>query len=504
MLRLARGFGHARDVGVDAPALLGDLGEVAHALAWNQHGRARLLERGIDLRPEVATARNGARDNFACHTTVIGVFPRKLSLTPFLAQEAAQVHEHPGDARVVELARDGRIDRHFVVGHLEGGAVALPLLAHVAQRVFGAAAIVLVEHDEIGEIDHVDLLELARRAVVAGHHVDREIHQIDDRRIGLADAGGFDDDEVVGLALEERDAIGQHLVDRGMLAARGHRAHEHAMRTQRIHADAIAEQRAARTPPRRIDREHCDAHVGECVQEAQHQFVDDGRLARSAGTGEADHGCLAAGEFPFLAAAREFGLAEMAFLDRGQEVADRDFVLDVRTGLDGLFLARAARLGRRARAAHDILDHRDKTKVHAVVRVIDALDAVGLEFLDLFRRDRPATAREHANMRGAALGEHVDHVLEVFDMAALIARQRDRIGIFLQRRAHHVLDRAVVAEMNHFRALRLDDAAHDVDRRVVAVEQAGRSDEAQWRDLGRRIGGGNVLCRRTHGASRLR
>jgi hypothetical protein len=39
--------------------------------------------------------------------------------------------------------------------------------------------------------------------------------------------------------------------------------------------------------------------------------------------------------------------------------------------------------------------------------------------------------------------------------------------------------RAVVAEVDHFRALRLDQPAHDVDRGVVAVEQAGGGDEAQ-------------------------
>src|SRR3546814_6831812 len=39
---------------VDAPALLGDLGEVADAVTGDQHRRARLLQRGIDVRPEVA------------------------------------------------------------------------------------------------------------------------------------------------------------------------------------------------------------------------------------------------------------------------------------------------------------------------------------------------------------------------------------------------------------------------------------------------------------------
>jgi hypothetical protein len=47
---------------------------------------------------------------------------------------------------------------------LEALAVALVLLAHVAQRVGGALAVELVDRDEVGEVEHVDLLELRRGA----------------------------------------------------------------------------------------------------------------------------------------------------------------------------------------------------------------------------------------------------------------------------------------------------------------------------------------------------
>jgi hypothetical protein len=35
-------------------------------------------------------------------------------------------------------------------------------------------------------------------------------------------------------------------------------------------------------------------------------------------------------------------------------------------------------------------------------------------------------------MRRTTLLEHVDHVLEVFDVAALVRRQRDAVGVFLR------------------------------------------------------------------------
>ena len=154
-----------------------------------------------------------------------------------------------------------------------------------------------------------------------------------------------------------------------------------------------------------------------------------------------------------------------------------------------------------AGARHHICDHLDQAKLHAIVRVIEALDAVGLQLADFFRRDGAAAAAEYANVPGAALTQHVDHVLEVLDVATLVGRQRDGVGVFLQRGAHHVLDRAVVTEMDHLRALRLDDPSHDVDRSVVAIEQTGGGDEAQRRGFAAGSAGGDLVCGGTHGDS---
>ncbi len=50
------------------------------------------------------------------------------------------------------------------------------------------------------------------------------------------------------------------------------------------------------------------------------------------------------------------------------------------------------------------------------------------------------------------------------------------------RAVDDLLDRPVVPEMDHLAARRLQDAPHDVDRRVVAVEQRRRRDEADLVD----------------------
>ena len=48
-----------------------------------------------------------------------------------------------------------------------------------------------------------------------------------------------------------------------------------------------------------------------------------------------------------------------------------------------------------------------------------------------------------------------------------------RVGVLLDRGAHDIGDAAVVAEVHHLGAVRLQQAADHVDGGVVAVEQRG-------------------------------
>ncbi|MNT53615.1 hypothetical protein D3C72_1907070 [compost metagenome] len=81
-------------------------------------------------------------------------------------------------------------------------------------------------------------------------------------------------------------------------------------------------------------------------------------------------------------------------------------------------------------------------------------------------------------MLAALFAQQVDHVLEILDVAALVAGNGNALRVFLQGCRDHFLDRAVVAQVDHLAAVRLQDAAHDVDRRIMAVEQRCRRDKA--------------------------
>ena len=81
-----------------------------------------------------------------------------------------------------------------------------------------------------------------------------------------------------------------------------------------------------------------------------------------------------------------------------------------------------------------------------------------------------------------ALAQEVDEVVEVLHVAALVRADRDALHVLRDRGGHDLVDRAVVAEVDDLGALALQDAPHDVDRGVVAVEQARGGDEPDRMD----------------------
>jgi hypothetical protein len=73
-------------------------------------------------------------------------------------------------------------------------------------------------------------------------------------------------------------------------------------------------------------------------------------------------------------------------------------------------------------------------------------------------------------MAGAKLPKAINHVAEEFVMPTLVGTDRDTVGIFLDGRKNDVIDTAIVAKMHDFNTLRLDQASHYVNRRVVTIK----------------------------------
>jgi len=103
----------------------------------------------------------------------------------------------------------------------------------------------------------------------------------------------------------------------------------------------------------------------------------------------------------------------------------------------------------------------------------DLRDTPLLEELDLRAGDHAAAASVHPHVPEALLAQPVHQVREVLHVAALVGARRHRRGVLLDGSGDHLVDRPVVPEVDHLGPLALEDAAHDVDGRVVTVEQAG-------------------------------
>ena len=103
----------------------------------------------------------------------------------------------------------------------------------------------------------------------------------------LADADGLDDHPIVHRAHQHDrgQGLGRETAEP---AARRHRAHEHTrILGIECEADAIAQQRAAALPRRRVDRDHADAAV--LGAQRLDQPRDQGRLADAGRAGQPDH-----------------------------------------------------------------------------------------------------------------------------------------------------------------------------------------------------------------------
>jgi len=168
--------------------------------------------------------------------------------------------------------------------------VAPHLLADVSQGVEPASLFELVHHHQVGVVQHVDLLELAGRAILGRHHVQADVRDADDVGVPLPDAGGLHDDQVEGRRLAYRDCLADGSGQLSLVASRRERPHVHPVRVEGIHPDAIAEQGATGTPAGGVDRDHRHAVVGIVQEIAPQQLVGQGGLPRAPGPGDADHG----------------------------------------------------------------------------------------------------------------------------------------------------------------------------------------------------------------------
>src|SRR5699024_544331 len=97
--------------------------------------------------------------------------------------------------------------------------------------------------------------------------------------------------------------------------------------------------------------------------------------------------------------------------------------------------------------------------------------------LNIPRVTNPAATTKDFDITSTQFLQKVNHIFKIFNMAALIGRNSDPLGIFLNGGVNNFLNGAVVAEMNHFRYAGLKNAPHNVDRCVMTIKQTRCTDK---------------------------
>src|SRR6185436_4533086 len=109
----------------------------------------------------------------------------------------------------------------------------------------------------------------------------------DDVDFILADADGLDEDDVAAGGVEDESDLARRAREASEVAAGRHAADEHTgIARVRLHADAVAEDRAAREGAGRIDRDHADG--APRLPDPGGEPVDERALAGARRPGHAD------------------------------------------------------------------------------------------------------------------------------------------------------------------------------------------------------------------------
>ena len=167
-------------------------------------------------------------------------------------------------------------------------AVPLHLFGHIPEGVRPALAVKFVDDHHSGEIQHVDLLQLAGGAEFRRHHIQGLIHKGNDAGVPLPDAGGLHKRQVETGHLDRVDDVRQGRGDFSARPAGGEGAHEDVVVVDGVHAQPIPQQGPAGLAARGVYGQHGDPEGVAAVQaKAADDLVGEGRLARPAGAGDA-------------------------------------------------------------------------------------------------------------------------------------------------------------------------------------------------------------------------
>ena len=128
-------------------------------------------------------------------------------------------------------------------------------------------------------------------------------------------------------------------------------------------------------------------------------------------------------------------------------------------------------------APQQIRDHALHAQAHAVVGGIDLLHAGLFQDPGLLGHDHPAAAAKDLDMGGPGRPEALGQVGEELHVPALVGGDADRIRILFRGGLDDLGHAAVMPQVDDLGPLGHQQAPHQIDGRVVAIEKRGGGDD---------------------------
>ena len=159
--------------------------------------------------------------------------------------------------------------------------------ADLALHAFGAFAVALVDHEDVGDLHDAGLdgLHIVAHAGDENHNGDvGEAHDVD---FILTDADGLDQDDVAAGGVEHGGDVGGGARQAAQRSARRHAANVNSgVGEMFLHADAVAQNRSAGVGTGWVDGD--DSHGVVLLAIEPRQLVDQRALPRSRRAGQPD------------------------------------------------------------------------------------------------------------------------------------------------------------------------------------------------------------------------
>ncbi len=193
-------------------------------------------------------------------------------------------------------ARDERVNAAIFGGHcahnfgMPAEAIGRQL-EHRLQLLLnavGAFAFGFIQHKNVADFHQAGLHVLHVVAQAGNEHHQRAVRQAHDIDLILADADRFDEDDVFACCVKQQRNIRGGARQAAEKSAGGHRANENSFVVRvALHANAVAQNRAAGEWAGGIDRDNADRFAFFAITCGEP--IDQRALARAGRAGDADH-----------------------------------------------------------------------------------------------------------------------------------------------------------------------------------------------------------------------